>query len=969
MKNYTNRTKFPTHLIKAAIFVISFFAVVCITGCKAAKKSADIQNINQFRLDNGLEVFTSENHSVPLVYIEIAVRAGGVMQTPETAGLFHLYEHMMFKGNELYRDAASVQKAMTDMGVSNWNGTTSPDCVNYFFTIPKDQFENGLAFWNAAIRSPLMDKTEFESEKKVVLSEIEADQAKPSALYYKYYISHMFADAPYYADAAGSFDVVRNATIEQLIDIKNRFYIPNNAALFIGGDIDLDEAYELTNKIWGSWSNNGYAEPAKEKQVSQSPFAETQYAVIPFEEISEQIAEVQICFRGPDTDFNLEDVYAADYLENLLDNPDGLYKRALVKDEDLKIPDSSYVWGGGNFSRAIGSFDFGADMLEPSAGFTERVDRFLDKIQKEILPEIADRKSLYSKKVINDIVRKLRDNDIMSSQTAEGLLSGMRSSWLRATPDYYYTYNDRMGTVKQSEVQNFIKTYLTQRSPLVVVFVNPSVYEQIKDEFASKNYDVITADNSFWWKNPRYAPDASKIAKTVPVFEDDIYVPQEKNASSSDYELSAERDVDTYYLKNDIPVYVLASKDTHIDTVTIGVRGGVDRLTPESSGLESALFDVMSSNSRKYSFEMRKAISFANQSSISSGSKVAGSSLSLGTIDDYLYDMLPVLTDGFINPSFTDEFYNLQMTDYAQNVHYMLNNPESILDYEMGKSIYKNHLFETKVSITPDSLENITIENMKELHKKVLNAKNIFVVASGCFDVKKLISELDKTLGKMESDSSEVYMPHEVSQVKITGENKVLTHQSLKGTGYAIRVFKSPLATGKDYIPALIASDIYNTILFNVVREHYGACYTPSTGISLSRAPIGQVYIYKASDVEHLVSYVNEASNYMSNGNIITSVADDGTYKVSTIEDELESYKNSYIVATYSSKKTPAAIAGSLTYNILSYDDMFFTDKLNAQVMDVTAQQVQDVFTKYWVDEPSQWWFMVDPELKDKVKF
>ena len=94
--------------------------------------SSSGKNVESFTLENGLKVFTSENHSVPLVYIEIAVRAGGVTQTPETAGLFHLYEHMMFKGNELYRDAASVQKAINDMGVTSWNGTTSPDCVNYF---------------------------------------------------------------------------------------------------------------------------------------------------------------------------------------------------------------------------------------------------------------------------------------------------------------------------------------------------------------------------------------------------------------------------------------------------------------------------------------------------------------------------------------------------------------------------------------------------------------------------------------------------------------------------------------------------------------------------------------------------------------------------------------------------------------------------------------------------------------------
>ncbi|MBQ1591676.1 MAG: insulinase family protein, partial [Treponema sp.] len=155
--------------VKLKIFALiaSLATAASFLSCKKAA------HYSEHTLSNGLTVFTSENHAVPLVYIEIAVKAGGVTQTKENAGLFHLYEHMMFKGNSLYPDAASVQKALSDMGCTNWNGTTGLNCVNYFITVPSDQLETGLAFWNAAIRSPLMKEDELEKEKKVVLSEIQ----------------------------------------------------------------------------------------------------------------------------------------------------------------------------------------------------------------------------------------------------------------------------------------------------------------------------------------------------------------------------------------------------------------------------------------------------------------------------------------------------------------------------------------------------------------------------------------------------------------------------------------------------------------------------------------------------------------------------------------------------------------------------------------------------------------------------
>ena len=141
---------------------------------------------------------------------------------------------MIFKGNSLNPTAASVTAALSELGVSSWNGSTGVDRVNYFFTIPSDKLEEGLAFWNAAVRFPLMSPEEFESEKKVVMAEIEGDFSDPSSVYSYGINSRMFPDAPYKTDPRGSFESVSKATLDQMRDIQERFYIPCNSALFIG---------------------------------------------------------------------------------------------------------------------------------------------------------------------------------------------------------------------------------------------------------------------------------------------------------------------------------------------------------------------------------------------------------------------------------------------------------------------------------------------------------------------------------------------------------------------------------------------------------------------------------------------------------------------------------------------------------------------------------------------------------------
>ena len=142
------------------------FVLLCFFSTVSAEKTSG-KDLYRYTLSNGLELYVTENHSVPLVYIEIAVKAGAAAQTPETDGLFHLYEHMMFRGNAEYTDASAVLRALNDMGVSGLNGSTEEDHVNYFFTVPSGLLYKGLEFWSSAMRTPLIKSGELEAEKRL----------------------------------------------------------------------------------------------------------------------------------------------------------------------------------------------------------------------------------------------------------------------------------------------------------------------------------------------------------------------------------------------------------------------------------------------------------------------------------------------------------------------------------------------------------------------------------------------------------------------------------------------------------------------------------------------------------------------------------------------------------------------------------------------------------------------------------
>lgn len=466
-------------------FFALFFCFFSILAAFAEK--TPVKSLFHYELENGLSLFVAKNHSVPLSYIEIAVRCGAYTQTAENAGLFHLYEHMMFKGNSLYKDAAGVNRALSDMGVAEWNGSTGLECVNYYFTVPSDMTEKGLEFWSYAVRTPLLEKSEFEAEKKVVVSEINGSASDQAHILMQAKNELLFADAPYTMTPSGTEKSVQNATLKQLKEIQKKFYVPNNSAVFVGGDVNPDEVFQIVKKVFGSWKRG--KNPFADGMVrhSKEPFSAPVLRVMPYDKISGQLAQILVEFRGPDAFYNVDDTYPVDILSNLIENPSGIFKKFFSNDGNLGIPDSSYVGGGYQTRKTCGILSFYALVVQPEVDVAQRAEYFAGKIP-EILEKTAENAT---KAEITKICGRLEDDNIIAGQTAEGLLGTLRFWWSVCGENYYYSYNEKMSETTNAELSGFVKKYVAGKNPLVTVLVNPSVYEKTKPDFERFGFEEI----------------------------------------------------------------------------------------------------------------------------------------------------------------------------------------------------------------------------------------------------------------------------------------------------------------------------------------------------------------------------------------------------------------------------------------------------------------------------------------------
>src|SRR5690349_17840389 len=125
------RHRFIRRLLVAALVVVApALASMAAPAPLAAQSRAELEKILQRRvLPNGLEVIVIENHGVPLATVEIDVKNGSYTQTPEYAGLAHMYEHMFFKANAKYPQPEEFTDRAAELGAS-FNGTTTEERVN-----------------------------------------------------------------------------------------------------------------------------------------------------------------------------------------------------------------------------------------------------------------------------------------------------------------------------------------------------------------------------------------------------------------------------------------------------------------------------------------------------------------------------------------------------------------------------------------------------------------------------------------------------------------------------------------------------------------------------------------------------------------------------------------------------------------------------------------------------------------------
>jgi len=405
------------------------------------------------RLANGLRVITIEDHSAPVIAVDVTYNVGSRDERKGRTGFAHLFEHMMFKGSENVGTGEQYYLVFNNGGTMN--GTTNEDRTTYFEALPANQLDMALFIEADKMRSLVINKTNLDNQRNAVQEERRLGlDNQPYGQSGEIQQGLIYDNFAYKHTVIGSMDDLNAASVEDVAAFFKTYYAPNNAVLAVVGDFKTADALK---KIKGYFEKiPRQPDPPAVDMTEPEQKAERRANV---DDGLARLAEVDVAFKT--LPGNTADFYALQVLSAALQGGQSsrLYQ-ALVRDKQL----AQGVNGVADEKRGTGAFYTSATVrsgVKPAD--VEAV--IYDEIERIKKDGIADWELQKAK-----------------NTTRRGFINSMQSSLSRALniavwtvyyndPNLINTRLDKVMAVTKADVQRVANKYLVTTNRTVVVTI------------------------------------------------------------------------------------------------------------------------------------------------------------------------------------------------------------------------------------------------------------------------------------------------------------------------------------------------------------------------------------------------------------------------------------------------------------------------------------------------------------------
>lgn len=420
----------------------------------------------KFTLQNGLDVILHEDHSIPIVSVNLWYHVGSGREKQGKSGFAHLFEHMLFQGSKHVQKGDHF-KLIQDAG-GTLNGSTNTDRTNYWEILPSNFLELALYLESDRMGFLLdaMTQEKLDNQRDVVKNERRQNyENQPYGLALKVINENLYPpDHPYHWLTIGTQEDLSNATLQDVIEFFKKYYVPNNASLCIGGDFDPVEARRLVELYFGEFQKGDDVE----KLSPRIPILnENKYLTM-----EDNVKLPRIYISWLTTQHFTDDEAALDILANILSRGKNsrLYK-ALVYDKKI----SQDVNAFNNSAEISGSFMI-VSTAKPGISLKEIEDVINSEIDKIKDEGVTDKELELSKNEIEaNFIYRLQNLGGFGGRTDQ--LN--RYNVFTGDPGFFNKDLERYKKVSNQDIKRVANQYLKQVGK-VVLSVVPKGKQELK---------------------------------------------------------------------------------------------------------------------------------------------------------------------------------------------------------------------------------------------------------------------------------------------------------------------------------------------------------------------------------------------------------------------------------------------------------------------------------------------------------
>lgn len=691
--------------LAAVVYSCSLFAQAKMVEKVTKKGNEVVIPFEKYVFPNGLTLIVHEDHSDPIVHVDVTYHVGSAREEIGKSGFAHFFEHMMFQGSDNVADEQHF-KIITEAG-GTLNGTTNRDRTNYFETVPSNQLEKML--WLEADRMGfLLDavtQKKFEVQRATVKNERgQRYDNVPYGLVSEVMSKNLYPYGhPYSWLTIGYIEDLNSVNVNDLKNFFMRWYGPNNAVVTVGGDVNAADVVKMVEKYFGSIPKGPDVKPVKVPAVvlekNRYVSMMDNYAKLP---------SLRIAY--PTVTSYSKDEAPLDCLAEIL----GQGKNSILYKNLVKSQKAVNAAAYNSTTELAGEFVFS---VTPFPG-QKLAD--IEKMVREAMVEFEKRG------VTDEDIEKFRNS--AEASTINGLenVSGKVSqlaAYYTFTGDANYVGKDlkRYTSVTKEDVMRVYNQYLKGKNSLTLSVLTKG---QETNKAAEDNYTV----NTTGYKAPDYGYNGLKYNKAKDNFD------RSKVPGATE---SPVVKVPAFWKENlNGNIKVIGAQSDEIPVVTILMHFDGGRMLEANSlskaGLSSMFADMMEEDTKNYTAETFSVALDKLGSSININSSTDGIEVSVRSLRKNLDKTLALVEERLLHPKFTEEAFNTNKKRTLENIKNSLVRPTYIANVVYSKILYgTSSVLGWPGAGTEATVNNIVFDDIQQYYNNNISRNGMDIVVVG----------------------------------------------------------------------------------------------------------------------------------------------------------------------------------------------------------------------------------------------